>query len=73
MGRLTEFFNIIHSNNLEEDSLLLTHLDVDEAWQHILEGRKLIRKQRKVFTEQRLFDFGKPPKEIHPANFFRLK
>lgn len=72
MGRLSEFLNLINSDNLEEDSHQVFHLDVDEAWPHILEARKLLRKQRLVFTKQVMLNFETPAKEIHPANFFRL-
>ena len=72
MGRITEFFNLVNSTDLNEDALLASHLDIDEAWPHILEARKLLRKQRLVFTKQRMLAFETPEKEIHPANFFRL-
>ncbi len=72
MGRIGEFFNLVNSTNLNEDALLVSHLDVDEAWAHILEARKSLRKQRLVFTKQLMPTFETSAKEIHPANFFRL-
>ncbi len=73
MGRISDYFNLVHSNDLKEDCLQVTHLDIDEAYPHVLNARKLVQKQRLVFTKQLMLNFETPPKEVHPANFFRLQ
>ncbi len=54
MGRLTEYFGLLESKDLEEDKILCSHLDLDKDWPIILEGRKLFRKYEKN-AEPQLF------------------
>ena len=55
MGRLTEYFGMLDSDNLEEDRVSCFHIDCDKYWPEVLEGRKLLRKHRKATPEPQLF------------------
>ncbi len=51
--RLSEFFHMLQTKDLEGDKELLTHIDAEKEHKNIIEGRKLYRKRK----EPKLFDF----------------
>ena len=55
MGRLTEYFGLLESKDLEEDKILCSYLDLDKVWPIIIEDRKLLRELKKQHPEPRLF------------------
>ena len=55
MGKLTEYFGLLNSDNLEEDKILCSHLDCEKVWSDIIEGRRLLRKYKKATSEPQLF------------------
>ncbi len=54
MGRLTELYSLIQSQDLPEDKLSMFWLDKDKDWAGILEARKYSR----LFQEVTLKELG---------------